>query len=174
MPYQMTNEEANQYAQRMYNDDYWNKEYSLNPNKASTIKHDPDNQSHLEIPMISKISRYYVGDDDSQEYLDRIDAMDRELDQDDQGEISLDFDLIIKSPFAIKGIDFDNADSEEILNHFNINLQNFSQMTMYNGVVILSENALDHLLRRMGVHYMIIDSIDQNREELKAILNSHQ
>lgn len=168
MPYQMNHNEADQYALRMFNDDYWEKTYSPALQNLK-LKEDIEYGTHVEVPVVLTTERDYVGDDDSEEYKDRPNAVDEELAQDDQGIITIP--CIIAIPYPIDLSKCDLSDSAKTIAKLRMEVKEIGLGTMYEGEIKLSLQAKQHLITRIGTEYILIDTLDQNKDLLKSVVD---
>lgn len=159
MPYQMTQEEVNNYALRMFNDDYWDKTYTPNIEGLKLLEN-IEYGVHLELPVVLKTERSWVGEDDNEEYADRPNGMEEDLADDDRGEITIPFTIAIPYPINLELVDELNVDS--MVSDLNISIKTISDATMYDGAIKLEQVAYDHLLARINTDYMVFDTFDKH------------
>lgn len=161
-----TNEQANAYALRMYNDDYWNKEYIPKTDAIIKIDH-PDPYLGIKhrylLPVWLNLWRYCVGDDDSDQYPN---GTDDELDELDQGKISILFYIAIDKPFSVS-LD-DRINDFEIAGEIGSCVNYFIDGFM-DGGISLSRKATQHIMYRLSDHDMISDTFQQNNGLLSVI-----
>lgn len=160
--------QANAYAQRMYNDDYWEKKYFPNVDGLSKIEH-PEDYLDIEyrylLPVKMTIERIYVGDDDDLEYPCGIPD---ELASDDQGQISINFHIAIDDPF---GADVStDLNSSDLVGRIESCVNYLSDGTMDGGIT-LSRKATQHIMYRVSDQDMISDTFHQNQGLLSALQN---
>ena len=160
MPYQMNQTEINNYALRMFNDDYWDKTYTPNIDRLKLLEN-IEYGAHLELPVVLVTERSYVGDDDSEEYADRPNAMEVDLANDDQGEITIPFTIAIPYPIDPKFTKFDDLDA--MIRDLGVAIKTIDHATMYDGSMKLDDDAYNHLLARINTNYMFLDTFDQNK-----------
>lgn len=161
-----TNEQANAYAFRMYNDDYWDKEYIPKVKALTKIDH-PDPFSGIKhlylLPVLLNLWRYCIGDDDSDQYPN---GMDDELCELDQGKISIHFYIAIDKPF-LETLN-DTIDHSEIAEKIGSCVYYFLDGFM-DGEIFLSHKATQHIIYRLSEKDMIADTFHQNNSLLNAI-----
>lgn len=156
----MNQTEVNNYALRMFNDDYWDKTYTPNMEQVKLLEN-IEHGVHIELPVVLVTERYCVGEDDKEEYADRSDAMEQELADDDQGKITIPFTISI--PYPINSAFTAELDIESIVQDLGIEIITVDHATMYNGLMKLDEAAYNHLLERINTNYMLIDTFHQNK-----------
>lgn len=163
----VTNEQANAYALRMYNDDYWQKSYFPIVEDISRIVHPDSEYTKYEhrylLPVVVKLHRIYVGEDDDQEYPNGIPD---ELATDDQGVISILFNIAIDEPFG--------ANDSEILDSFLLSQKikscvNYLEDGTMGEDLYISRSATQHVMYRLSDSDMIVDTFDNNKGLLSAI-----
>lgn len=155
----MTQEEANGYALRMFNDDAWDKTYTPDTNGLQIIRN-ADQSATVVLPVVLKTERTYVCDDDSVEYADRPDAVDNDLAQDDQGVITIPFELSFDYPADY--VRAENKDSFAVLQDLGIMISKIGNATLYDGELQLSQTAQDRLIECISESYMVLDTFHQN------------
>lgn len=166
MTYKMTPEQANAYARRMFNDDYWEKKYTPKISEASVEK-DEYGALYVKLPVTLTVDRLYVDEDDSEEYADRPNAFDDDLAEDDQGVITIENEMMFPYPITAEMIN--ESDTDELLMMGRFHVLDCKNGTMYDGELVLSDEATEHLINRINELYMVIDLIDQNKGLLKAL-----
>lgn len=154
-----TAQEANLYALRMFNDDYWDKEYTPIFNQLALVKSQTEDDHYL-LPVTLKVSRHCIGDDDSENYLDLYPEGDLpdELRADDQGVITME--LVVRIGADLEGFEqkaqtcLDNLECSAL----GMWVVGVSLATMEPDL-ILSNDATGHLVTAINKKYMCIDLI---------------
>lgn len=166
--YQMTQDQANNYGLRMFNDDAWEKEYTPHVNRFQYMRHADDSVS-VTLPVTLTVERICVCEDNLEEYVDRPNAVDSELAQDDQGVISVPLELACHIPadFKYKA----DMDTETLIEKLSFKVDEVGVPVMYDGKLELSQNARDHLVERINKSYMVLDTLNQNIGLVKRIFN---
>lgn len=159
MPYKMNQTEINNYALRMFNDDFWNKKYTPNIDDLKLLEN-IEHGVHLELPVVLVTNRSYVGEDDKEEYADRPNAMNEDLAEDDQGDITIPFKISI--PYPINTDLVDELDIDKMIQDLGFEIKTIDHATMYNGSMKLGRKAYEHLIERINPYYMILDTFDQH------------
>jgi len=159
MPHQMTQEEVNNYALRMFNDDYWDKTYTPNIEGLKLLEN-IEHGVHLELPVVLKTERHCVGEDDDEEYADRPNAMEEDLADDDRGEITIPFTIAIPYPINLDLVN--ELDIDSMIRDLGFEIKTIGDATMYDGSMKLEQVAYDHLLARINTDYMVFDTFDQH------------
>lgn len=161
-----TSDQANAYALRMYNEDYWEKKYYPNIDGLIKIEH-PDDFLEIEyrylLPVNMTLERLYVGENDDLEYPDGIQD---ELAEDDQGKISIIFNIAIDAPFG--ATDSADIDSSDLVGQIESCVNYLNDGTMDGGIT-LSRKATQHIMYRLSDQDMISDTFHQNKGLLSAI-----
>lgn len=162
-----TSEQANAYAMRMYNEDYWEKKYIPDVKGLKKIVHPDAEYTEYEyryqLPVSLILERIYVGDDDADQYPDGIPE---ELTPDDQGKITLEFYVAIDEPLG--AVDSEKMDYLKLVDDLHSCVNYKTNATMQGGIN-LSQRATDHLLYRISDLYLCSDTFNQNKGLLSAI-----
>lgn len=155
-----TVEQANTYALRMFNDDYWTKEYSPRLDQLALVKANP-NDPHFTFPATLQVYRHCTGEDDAENYLDLYPngIVPDEVPYDD-GVISLELIMRIN----------DNADGfDEKIQHC-LNVADCSSLGLHvDGISLatmepdltLSVEATEHLINAINKQYMCVDMLSE-------------
>lgn len=159
MPYKMNQTEINNYALRMFNDDFWDKEYTPNLDGLKLLENIEDGV-HLELPVVLVTNRSCVAEDDYQEYADRPNAMNEDLAEDDQGDITVPFKISIAYPINTDLVD--ELDIDKMIQDLEFEIKTIDRATMYEGSMTLDGYAYEHLIERINSYYMIHDTFDQH------------
>lgn len=159
MPYKMNQTEINNYALRMFNDDFWNKKYTPNIDDLKLLEN-IEHGVHLELPVVLVTDRFWVGEDDNEEYADRPNAIDDDLAEDDQGEITIPFKISIPYPINMNHVY--ETDVDTMVQELRFEIKSIDPATMYDGSMKLDDEAYEHLLERINTKYMMIDTFDQH------------
>lgn len=169
MPIKLTVEQADQYAFRMYDDEYWNKKYIPKLDAVRLVKEE-DSGLHIELPVTLQVERTLTGESDFEEYKDRcktIEELDEYFADDDQGLITVECTLAI--PYPLNAYGADEKDVISLVRAIGIKLKSHGIATMYEGEIRLASNATEHLLNRINPIYVCIDTLDQNKLILDEI-----
>lgn len=162
-----TSEQANAYAMRMYNEDYWEKKYIPDIDGLKRITH-PDSEYtdydfRYQLPVSLILERIYVGEDDGDEYPEGIPD---ELAHDDQGKITIEFFVAIDDPFG--AIESENMDFLKLVDDLH-SCVNYRKSGTMDGGIILSSRGTNHILYSICDLHLCSDTFQQNKGLLSAI-----
>lgn len=166
MPIKLTVEQADQYAFRMYDDEYWNKKYIPKLDAVRLVKEE-DSGLHIELPVTLQVERTHTGESDFDEYKNRcktLDELDEYFAEDDQGLITIECTLAIPYP-----LNTNEEDVTSLAEAIGIKFKSHDIATMYEGEIKLASKATEHLLNRINPIYVCIDTLDQNKSILDEI-----
>lgn len=165
-----TSGQANDYAIRMHNDEYWSRIYTPDLKGLTLTSCPTSKQSFYKFPVTLKLEREMIDYDDLDGYVGRFDGFefDGEIPDDlpdlDQGIITIALEMVINYPFCFP----DNLPCEELAKQIGLDVIDYSAGSMGENIQ-LSDHATSHLIQRVNEKYMCIDMLYQNLGLLETI-----
>lgn len=150
--------QANTYAMRMFNDDYWTKEYTPHLDQLTSVKSN-QNDPHFTFPATLQVYRHCIGDDDAENYLDLYpDGVVPDHVPNDEGVITLK--LIMRINENLDGFDEKVQHCLNVADCSSLGLHvEGSALATMEPDLTLSMEATEHLINAINKQYMCVDML---------------